>query len=126
MIWVESRGGKKGLTPLLQVLVTMTIPRYSLLTSQVVIFFSNRVMDLTRSSRCLTTAGKGIFLPQVSLVLLNVLSDWGKVRAEDGNVQAEEGPCELVLYNWKTFKNMGDLMDLRLLGYSDRIQISMK
>lgn len=126
MMWVKSRGGKKGLTPLLQVLVTMTTSRDSLLTSQVVIFFSNRVMDLTRSSRCLTTARKGIFLPQVFLVLLNVLSDWGKMGTEDGNIQAEEGPCELVLYNWKTFKNTGDLMDLRLLGYSDRIQISMK
>lgn len=116
MMWVESRGGKKDLTPLLQVLITMTTSRYSLLTSQVVIFFSNRVMGLTRSSRCLTTAGKGIFLPQVFLVLLNVLSDWGKMGAEDGNVEAEEGPCELVLYNWKTFKNTGGFNGFEVAG----------
>lgn len=91
------------MTPLLQVLITVTISGYSLVTSQVVIFFSSRVMDLTRSSKCLPTAGKGTFLPQVLLVLSNVLSGWGRVGAEDGNVQAEEGPCELVLYNWKTF-----------------------
>lgn len=91
------------MTPLLQFLITVTISGYSLVTSQVVIFFSSRVMGLTRSSKCLSTARKGTFLPQVLLVLLNVLSGWGRVGAEDGNVQAEEGPWELVLYNWKTF-----------------------
>lgn len=38
----------------------------------------------------------------------------------------EEGPSKLVLHNWKTLKNRRDLTDLRLLGYSDKIQISMK
>lgn len=114
------------MTPLLQVLITVTISGYSLVTSQVVIFFSSRVMDLTRSSRCLPTAGKGTFLPQVLLVLLNVLSSWGGgVGQKMGTFRQRKDPASWSFTTGKHFK-MGDLMDLRLLGYSDRIQISMK
>lgn len=39
-------------------------------------------MDLTRSSRWLPASGKGICLPQVFLVVLNMVSDLGRSRRQ--------------------------------------------
>lgn len=83
-VGVESRVVKRGLTPLVSVLIIVTVTRYSLVASQVMIFFSGRahmsIMGLTSSSRCLPTAGRGILLLQVFLVLLNMVRVWGTVK----------------------------------------------
>lgn len=89
----------------------VTISRYSLGTSQVVIFFSGRVhmsvMDLTRSSRWLPAAGKGIFPPRVFLVVLNMVSDLGGAgdRKRSGKVMLAKR--KLALHTWKMLKNKG-------------------
>lgn len=63
------------------------------------------------------------------MVLLNVVSDWQQQKTgtlKKVYASNEEGPSELVLHNWKMLTSRRDLIDLRLLGYSDKIQISMK